>query len=97
MEAHELLTRLRPARDASAEYWLRYYRRSAAVYAEVAELDRGHHHEARYWASREEAKANVVAAQLAKKPPYLKDLLGDQERLTSEARKEALTKAAPAR
>jgi hypothetical protein len=68
MEAHELLTSLRPARDASPEYWLQYYRRSAAVYAEVAEIDRGHHHEARYWANREEAKANAITARVAKKP-----------------------------
>jgi hypothetical protein len=64
MQAHELLTRMRPDRAASPQTWLAYYRRSAAMYAEVAEIDRGHHHEARYWANRERAKANTIAAEI---------------------------------
>lgn len=56
MQAHELLTRERPAVGAGPEAWLAFYRRSAALYAEVAEVDRGHHHEALYWSSREERK-----------------------------------------
>ncbi|WP_374058963.1 AMED_5909 family protein [Saccharomonospora sp. NB11] len=34
--------------------------RSARVYAEVAEIDRAHHHEARYWADRERRKAEEI-------------------------------------
>ena|SRR5437660_7103260 len=68
MQAHELLSRMRPGRAASRETWLRYYRRSAAVYAEVAEIDRGHHHEALYWANRERAKANDLQAAITKNP-----------------------------
>jgi hypothetical protein len=64
--AHELLMKMRPARDAPATKWLRYYRQSAAIYAEVAEIDRGHHHEAMYWANRERKRANELAAELAK-------------------------------
>lgn len=60
MQAHELLTRERPAANAKPEMWLAFYRRSAALYAEVAEVDRGHHHEALYWSSREERKAREV-------------------------------------
>jgi hypothetical protein len=67
MEAHELLTHVRPAHDASARTWLDYYRHSAAVYSEVAEIDRGHHHEALYWANRERVKANRLADEITKK------------------------------
>ncbi len=66
MQAHELLSDMRPALDASPAVWLAYYRRSAAVYAEVAEIDRGHHHEALYWSSREDRKARDIEAQLRK-------------------------------
>jgi hypothetical protein len=68
MEAHDLLTRMRPGQEASRETWLKYYRRSAAVYAEVAEIDRGHHHEALYWANRERAKANELQAKMREDP-----------------------------
>lgn len=64
MQAHELLSDMRPALEASPAVWLAYYRRSAAVYAEVAEIDRGHHHEALYWSSREDRKAREIEAQL---------------------------------
>jgi hypothetical protein len=66
MQAHDMLTRVRPGADESAEVWLRYYRHSAAVYAEVAEVDRGHHHEAMYWVTRERAKAEAIQAALRK-------------------------------
>jgi hypothetical protein len=62
--AHELLVSVRPGASASPETWLAYYRRSAAVYAEVAEVDRGHHHEARYWAIREREKANNLQGEI---------------------------------
>ena len=39
-EAHELLAGIRPRQKAPLEEWLAYYQRSAAVYAEVAEIDR---------------------------------------------------------
>jgi hypothetical protein len=62
--AHEVLSQLRPKRDAQAGVWLDYYRRSATVYAEVAEVDRGHHHEALYWAARERERASELAGQI---------------------------------
>ncbi len=64
MQAHALLSEQRPAPEARPAEWVAYYRRSAAVYAEVAEIDRGHHHEALYWSSREDRKAREIEAQL---------------------------------
>lgn len=58
--AHAQMAKERPKADAPLVDWLRFYRRSAAVYAEVAEIDRGHHHEAMYWATRERERANDV-------------------------------------
>jgi hypothetical protein len=51
IEAHDLLGRLRPPSTAPRQARIAFYRRSAAIYAEIAEIDRGHHHEALYWAS----------------------------------------------
>jgi hypothetical protein len=68
MEAHLLLGNTRPTPTASHKTWLEYYRRSAGTYADVAEVDRGHHHEALYWANRERKKADDLAAEIAKNP-----------------------------
>jgi hypothetical protein len=65
-QAHVVLSNERPAAEAGPEVWLAYYRRSAAVYAEVAEIDRWHHHEALYWSSREERKAREIEDRLRK-------------------------------
>lgn len=54
-----MLSRRRPGKDAPAA-WREYYRRSAAIYPEVAEIDRGHHHEALYWAGREAKRASEI-------------------------------------
>lgn len=64
MQAHEALVRIRPERDASVAAWKSYYERSVALYLEIAEIDRGHHHEALYWAAREQEKAKEIAAQV---------------------------------
>jgi hypothetical protein len=42
-----------------------YHLRSAAVYARVAEIDRGHHHEAIYWANRERQKGEAIMTRSA--------------------------------
>jgi hypothetical protein len=60
MQAHEVLGGERPGEGAAPEVWLAFYRRSAQVYATVAEVDRGHHHEALYWSSREGRKAEEI-------------------------------------
>lgn len=62
-EAHEALVALRPARDAAVSAWVSYYRRSAAVYRQVAEIDRDHNGHALYWAGREQAKADGLASR----------------------------------
>ena len=64
-EVHEALALIRPARQAPLEQWLAYYQHSAAWYAEIAEIDRGHHHEALYWAEHERERAKEVKAQIA--------------------------------
>jgi hypothetical protein len=70
MQAHDYLTRIRPTRSAPNAEWLAYYRRSAVLYAEIAEIDRGHHHEALYWASRERVKFEELdAKEVAKQQP----------------------------
>lgn len=61
--AHQMLSAARPAKDAARKEWLGYYRQSARIYAEVAEIDRGHHHEALYWAARMERKAAELQEQ----------------------------------
>lgn len=60
MQAHEALTALTPRNGAEAAVWRDYHLRSAAVYAEIADIDRGHHHEALYWAGRERRKAEAL-------------------------------------
>jgi len=63
-EAHQFLMACRPLLSAKPQVWVKYYRESAALYAEMAELDRGHHHESLYWASRERQKADELDAQI---------------------------------
>ncbi len=48
------------------EAWQAYYHRSAVLYAEIAEIDRAHHHEALYWAERELQKAMLVTDAIKK-------------------------------
>ncbi|MGH4017340.1 MAG: AMED_5909 family protein [Pseudonocardiaceae bacterium] len=65
IQAHEALVRIRPKGNASLAAWKAYYERSAALYLEIAEIDRGHHHEALYWAQREQEKATEIAARIS--------------------------------
>ena len=65
MQAHEALSRLMPRPDAKPRAWAEYYRRSAAVYARVAEIDRGHFHETMFWATREREKAEAIESESA--------------------------------
>lgn len=64
MQAHEALVRIRPKKDAPRAAWLAYHQQSAALYTELAEIDRGHHHECLYWAEREQEKAQKIATLL---------------------------------
>jgi hypothetical protein len=69
MQAHEELVRIRPDQDASLAAWLAYHQKSAALYAELAEIDRGHHHECLYWADRERASAEELADRIRVQMP----------------------------
>ena len=55
---------MRPGRKAPLGEWLAYYQRSAALYAEIAEIDRGHHHEALYMAEQARDSLNEIEAQI---------------------------------
>ena len=65
MQAHTALVKIRPKSDASLAAWKAYYERSVALYREIAEIDRGHHHEALYWADREQKSADEITAQIS--------------------------------
>jgi hypothetical protein len=69
MQAHEALVRVRPKDDASLAAWLAYYQHSAALYAELAEIDWGHHCECMYWTEREEDKAKKLQPRSAQNAP----------------------------
>jgi hypothetical protein len=63
-QAHELIPRLMPKPTAPPSEWLAFRRRSAEIYRRVADVDRGHHHEALYWAELETAVANELALEI---------------------------------
>jgi hypothetical protein len=63
-QAREALTRGEPRLKAPLEEWLAYYRRAAAVYAEIAEIDRGHHHEALHMAEQARDSVREIEAQI---------------------------------
>lgn len=65
IQAHEALVRIRPKGNAPLAAWKSYYERSVALYREIAEIDRGHHHEALYWADREQKKATEITARIS--------------------------------
>ena len=64
MLVHEELVRIRPKGDASLAVWLAYYQRSVALYEQIAEIDPGHGHEARYWAQRERHRAEEIITRI---------------------------------
>jgi len=64
LQAHDVLVQIRPTRDAPLAVWKSYYERSVVLYREIAEIDRGHHHEALSWADREQKHADEITARL---------------------------------
>jgi hypothetical protein len=68
-QAHEALARSRPLLKAPLREWLAYYQRSAALYAEIAEIDRGHHHEALHMAEQAQDSAKKIEAQIPLQRP----------------------------
>ncbi len=68
-QAHEALERIEPRLKAPLGEWLAYYQRSAALYAEIAEIDRGHHHEALHMAEEARDSAKEIEAQIPLQRP----------------------------
>ena len=64
-EAHEVLAGIRPHRRAPLTEWLAYHQRAAAMFAEVAEIDRGHHHEALFMAEQERQRIKEIKTQIS--------------------------------
>lgn len=68
-EAYHVVADYRPTRTAPLSEWLAYHQRCAAWYAELAEVDRGHHHEALAVAEEHRQLANKIKAQMAAQCP----------------------------
>lgn len=68
-EAYEAVDALRPAQTAPLSERLAYHQRSAALYAEVAEIDRGHHHEALFMAEQEGQHAKEIKTEISCQRP----------------------------
>lgn len=66
-DAHHAVASIRPPRNAPLADWLTYHQQSAAMYAEVAEIDRGHHHEALFMAEQARQKAKEIKARISSK------------------------------
>jgi hypothetical protein len=68
-DAHHAVARIRPRQKAPLTEWLAYYQRSAAWYAEVAEIDRVHHHEALFMTEQQRQQAKEIKAQIPSQEP----------------------------
>ena len=67
-QVNEVLERSEPRRKAPLGEWLVYYQRAAALYAEIAEIDRGHHHEALCMAEQAQDSVKEIEAQIPLQP-----------------------------
>jgi hypothetical protein len=63
-EAHEVVMDRRPPNNANPSVWLAFRLGNARLYKAIADVDRGHHHEALYWAGYEERQAGEISAEL---------------------------------
>jgi hypothetical protein len=63
-DAHEVVMERRPPKDANPSVWLAFRLGNARLYKTIADVDRGHHHEALYWAGYEERQAGEISAEL---------------------------------
>lgn len=63
-EAHEVLSRAQPKRDADPLEWAAFHRHSAEVYASTAKVDLRHRHEATQCAGLEMRKARDIEHRL---------------------------------
>jgi hypothetical protein len=63
-EAHEVLRRQQPARDADPRDWAAFHRHSSAVYTQTAKVDLRHRYEATQCAGLEMRKARDIEHNL---------------------------------
>ena len=63
-DAHEVVMERRPPMDANLSVWLAFRLSNVRLYRAIADVDRGHHHEALYWAGYEERQAAEISAEL---------------------------------
>jgi hypothetical protein len=68
-EAHDVAYKLRPKLDASLQDWLVFRQKLSALYLKIADIDRYHHHEALYWAEREEKEAQEISVRISAEKP----------------------------
>ena len=68
-DAQHVVASSRPRQKAPLSEWLAYHQRAAAYYAEVAEIDRGHHHEALAMADEQRQFAMKIKAQIPVQRP----------------------------
>ncbi|RSM81391.1 hypothetical protein DL991_07580 [Amycolatopsis sp. WAC 01375] len=79
-DAHHVAATTRPLPGANLATWLKWRRANAKMYHVLSDVDRFHHHEIRYWASREDNEAEALAAKISE---LKKDLSGSDARLES--------------
>ena len=63
-QANHAAAMCQPRQTAPLLEWLAFHQRAAAWYAEVAEIDRGHHHEALFMAEHQRILAKEIKAQI---------------------------------
>jgi hypothetical protein len=63
-EAHDVLWRQRPAKDADPREWVAFHRHSSQVYAQTAQVDLRHRYEAFQCAGLEIRKARDIEHRL---------------------------------
>lgn len=68
-EAHEAVAAIRPRQAAPLTEWLAHHQRSAAIYAEVAEIDRSQHHEALFMAEQERQRVKEIKTLISAQQP----------------------------
>ncbi|MFJ7218466.1 AMED_5909 family protein [Amycolatopsis sp. NPDC098790] len=69
-EAHVDACERMPAQAAPAQVWVEFRRANARMYRAIADLDRGHHHEALYWFGRELREVERLTAKAEWKSDY---------------------------
>ena len=68
-DAQHVVASSRPRQKAPLSEWLAHHQRAAAWYAEVADIDRGHHHEALAMAEEQRQFVMKIKAQIRVQRP----------------------------